>query len=487
MLRRLSLRARLTVLSVLLVGVGLVAAGIATRQELKGFLVHRVDEQLVSAEPSATRALVSQGRDTEFSFATPPHSFSALVVHGSEEAMVDTPGDPVGPLRSLAKRAPVGYSTDGGYRLLTVSHRSGPGTRLVIGIPLTDVNSTLNKLTGLELLIGLIVLGGVGGLAYALVRVELRPLRRIEDTAAAIAAGDLSRRVEEGEPTTEVGSLGASLNSMLSQIEASQDRLRRFVADASHELRTPLTSVRGYAELFRRGAAEQPEDLALVMQRIEAEAERMGVLVDDLLLLARLDQGRPLDRETVDLTALVTDAVSDFRAVDPGRPVSLDAPAPILVEGDEVRLRQVVGNLLTNARVHTPPGTTVRAEVSVEGETALLEVADDGPGLAPEQAERVFERFYRADTSRHHGDASGSGLGLSIVAAVVRAHGGEAAVSSAPGRGATFSIRLPLRPGDGGTHPEEERAEGRADGGEGSPGQGDDRAATGSQSAGRQA
>ena len=312
----------------------------------------------------------------------------------------------------------------------------------MIGIPLTDVNSTLNKLTGLELLIGLIVLGGVGGLAYALVRVELRPLRRIEDTAAAIAAGDLSRRVEEGEPTTEVGSLGASLNSMLSQIEASQDRLRRFVADASHELRTPLTSVRGYAELFRRGAAEQPEDLALVMQRIEAEAERMGVLVDDLLLLARLDQGRPLERKPVDLSALVGELVADHQMLHSAWPIELDAMPGVDVTGDELRLRQAIGNLLSNARSHTPAGTHIAVRVAA-AERATVEVSDTGPGIPPDLAGNVFERFFRADASRTRA-SGGAGLGLSIVAAIAEAHGGRAELVETSEHGTTFRIVLPL-------------------------------------------
>ncbi|MGH9101667.1 MAG: sensor histidine kinase [Acidimicrobiales bacterium] len=517
--RSLSLRSRLLGTLLLVVAIGLVVADVATWEALRSFETQRVDQQLAAAQN-----LVADQVRHGFSLDPGVGAADELLPFGTYWTIVGPDARPVlswvplgrasqpssGPTvappqvpASFVKRLDAagagttqfltvrsGHTVD---RLIAEVATDSPDL-LVVSTPLTSLIATLGRLALIEALVSASVV--VIGMAVAvwLVRLGLRPLDDMVRTADGIAAGDLARRVGRADTTTEVGRLGTALNAMLERIEASfaaqqasEGRLRRFVADASHELRTPLTSIRGYAELFRRGAADRPQDLALAMRRIESEASRMGVLVDDLLLLARLDQGRPLDRETVDLTALVTDAVSDFRAVDPGRPVSLDAPAPILVEGDEVRLRQVVGNLLTNARVHTPPGTTVRAGVSVEGETALLEVADDGPGLAPEQAERVFERFYRADTSRHHGDASGSGLGLSIVAAVVRAHGGEAAVSSAPGRGATFSIRLPLRPGDGGTHPEEERAEGRADGGEGSPGQGDDRAATGSQSAGRQA
>jgi two-component system OmpR family sensor kinase len=225
--------------------------------------------------------------------------------------------------------------------------------------------------------------------------------------------------------------------------------MRRFVADASHELRTPLTSIRGFAELYRQGAVQSPEDVARILRRVEDEAARMGLLVDDLLLLARLDQQRPLEQRPVDLLALATDAVQDARAVDPGRPVAVQVvgspPGP--VTGDEARLRQVVGNLVTNALNHTPPGTPVLVSVGGEPGWAVLAVTDRGPGLAPEDADRVFERFYRADASRTRA-AGGTGLGLSIVAALVAAHGGRVDVESAPGRGATFRVRLPQRQGD---------------------------------------
>jgi two-component system OmpR family sensor kinase len=360
----------------------------------------------------------------------------------------------------LMQRFALGISTHGDYRVyakpitVLITSQFGATQRSQItevkAIPLTDVNSTLNKLTALEFLVGAIVLAMVGGLAYALVRVELRPLRRIEDTAAAIAAGDLSRRVDEAEPTTEIGSLGGSLNAMLSQIEiafkereASEDRLRRFVADASHELKTPLTSVRGYAELFRRGAADRPEDLALVMSRIEAEAERMGILVDDLLLLARLDQGRPLERRPLDLTATVSELVDDHRMLHAQWPIDLRAPQPVTVNGDPLRLRQAIGNLLSNARAHTPPGTPVTVSVERDGENAVVEVADHGPGIPPEDAARIFERFFRADPSRARA-SGGSGLGLSIVSAIAEAHGGRAELAETSANGSTFRVVVPV-------------------------------------------
>jgi signal transduction histidine kinase len=289
-------------------------------------------------------------------------------------------------------------------------------------------------------------------LAALLIRRGLRPLDRIVDAAAAIGGGDLSRRVEAGPEGTEIGRLGDALNAMLGQIERafrereeSEDRLRRFVADASHELRTPVATIRGYAELFRRGAATRQDDLEKAMSRIEAEATRMGSLVEELLLLARLDQGRPLERGPVELTELAADAVADTLAVDPDRPLSLDHDGPVRVIGDAARLRQVMGNLLANVLDHTPPGTPATVRVSAAGGHALVEVADEGPGMAPEHLVRVFRRFYRVDHGHgreaRHG---GAGLGLSIVEAVVTAHGGDVSARAVPGGGVSFLVRLPL-------------------------------------------
>jgi signal transduction histidine kinase len=290
-------------------------------------------------------------------------------------------------------------------------------------------------------------------LAAHLIRRGLRPLDRIVETAAAIGGGDLARRVETAPPDTEVGRLGEALNGMLGQLEqafreraASEDRLRRFVADASHELRTPIATIRGYAELFRRGAATRQDDLAKVMRRIEAEATRMGSLVNEMLLLARLDQGRPLERDRVELTGLAADAVADTLAIEPDRPLTLEHDdLPVEVPGDQARLRQVVGNLLANVLAHTPPGTPATVRVATDGDDALIEVIDQGPGLTEEQRSLVFERFYRGDHGHGGGrQAGGAGLGLSIVAAVVAAHGGSVSADSPPGAGAVFRVRLPL-------------------------------------------
>ena len=323
------------------------------------------------------------------------------------------------------------------------------GRQLVVAVPLSELRSTLRRLSGIMVAVGLGVLVGLGLLAWWIVRVGLRPLEKIGHTAADIAAGDLSRRVEPADERTEIGRLGLALNAMLAQIErafaertASEDRLRRFLADASHELRTPLTSIRGYAELFRRGASERPDDLAKSMQRIEQEAGRMGILVEDLLLLARLDQGRPLEKRAVDLADLASDAVADARAVDRSRTIALSSNGPVVVQGDETRLRQVLANLLTNALHHTPSGTPVEVEVGQQNGTASVSVADHGPGLPPADAGKIFERFYRADPSRAR-ESGGVGLGLSIVDAITKAHDGTVSVEQTPGGGATFRLRLP--------------------------------------------
>ena len=295
-----------------------------------------------------------------------------------------------------------------------------------------------------------LVLAAIGGLGFWVIRLSLRPLDAIETTAAAIAAGDLTQRVELADEQTEVGRLGLALNAMLAQIEdvvqgareASERKLRRFVADASHELRTPLAAVRAYAELFTRGAAERPDDLARSMSGISREAERMSVLVDDLLLLARLDEGRPLEQEPVELADVVGEAVDAARAVEPSRPIEVTLE-PATVIGDRDRLRQIVDNLLANIRAHAGPETPVQVTLSRANGTAEITVADSGPGLTEDEASHVFERFYRADGSRARA-SGGVGLGLAIVAAVAQAHGGDVSAHSVPGEGATFSIALPL-------------------------------------------
>jgi two-component system, OmpR family, sensor kinase len=463
----MSLRARLTLVAVALVAFGLVATEFATYHYLSRSLIQRVDEQLVSAQLPAFGMLTHGG---DFGggppgFSIPSGSYAQLVdpagkvlrsapigpaPEGVAPAVIPSglPGSPGGPPEgSTTYTAPVPLGEHGDYRIRATAV-SGGGT-LIVAIPLTEVRATLRRLLGLGALIGIAVLIAVALLAGWLVRIGLRPLTGIGDTAGAIAAGDLTRRVEPADERTEVGRLGIALNTMLSHIESafeqrrrSEERLRRFVADASHELRTPLTSIRGYSELFRRGADIRPEDLAKSMANIEAEAARMGVLVDDLLLLARLDQGRPLEREPFDLVAVVTDAVEGARAVEPERTIELAAGGPVEIVGDAGRIRQVVDNLLDNARVHAPDAA-VHVRLAIEGTQGVIEVADEGPGIDPDVASRVFERFTRGDPSRSRG-TGGAGLGLSIVAAIVEAHGGRVTASSDGGSGVVVVVRLPV-------------------------------------------
>ncbi len=352
----------------------------------------------------------------------------------------------------------VGSEGNSGLRDRVAVVQTSNGQFTVIGTSLREADATFTRLLWVEFLATGAVLLVLALVAFWVIRLGVRPIDKMAATADAIAAGDLSRRVDDAPPRTEAGRLATALNGMLHQIEgafaerqASEDRLRRFVADASHELRTPLTSIRGYTELYRSGAITEGAPLADAMRRIEGESVRMGGLVDDMLLLAHLDQGRPLAADVVDLAALASDAVADARAVEPDRPITLDAVgAPTLVVGDEQRLRQVLGNLMANAREHTESPAAVDVRVWAADGRAVIEVADHGDGISPTDAELVFERFYRADPSRVRSasgaGASGAGLGLSIVAAVATAHGGRARVESSGADGTRFRVELPLAP-----------------------------------------
>jgi two-component system, OmpR family, sensor kinase len=335
------------------------------------------------------------------------------------------------------------------YRVLL---RPGPGgTTFVTAASLRPVDQAVNSLMRALVVAGLLALAVASLASWWVIRHGLRPVDRMVETAAAIAAGDLGRRVPDANPETELGRLGTALNEMLGQIEAGiqeraagEARLRRFVADAAHELRTPLTSLRGYAELYRQGALPTAEAVGNAMSRIESEGARMARLVDDLLLLARTDQGRPLEKEPVDLVRLAREAVGDFAAADPARPLTSDFDGSAVVVGDPIRLRQAIDNLLANVRAHTPVGTPARVSVHRNDGWAEVTVADEGPGIPPQDQTRVFERFWRGDPARGRTSAGGAGLGLSIVDALVRAHGGGVAVTSASGHGTVFTMRLPL-------------------------------------------
>lgn len=336
------------------------------------------------------------------------------------------------------------------YRVLT--QRLGGDVVRVLATPLRDVDRASDELLRTVLMTAAVVLAAGAAFSWWTIRRGLRPVDRMIDTASKIAAGDLSHRVDHRDDHSELGRLATALDEMLAQLETAfaqreenEARLKRFVADASHELRTPVSAIRGYAELYSKGGLADDETLDRAMGRIGSESIRMGRLVDDLLLLARLDQQQPLDLSDVDLGDLARDAVADLRATEPACEIALDAHQPARVLGDEARLRQVVTNLLTNACTHTPPGTTVRLTVDAgaDGREASITVADDGPGISPEDQERIFERFYRADPSRSR-RSGGTGLGLAIVAAVVAGHGGTVTVASAPGEGARFTVYLPV-------------------------------------------
>ncbi|WP_454195460.1 sensor histidine kinase [Nocardia sp. Marseille-Q1738] len=458
------------VLLVLTAGLGLLVSGMVVTSGLEQQLTDRTDQQLRDAAMEWSRRPPPpllpppdpRHAPSQFYVRSLRTDGRALMIKafGVDDAEPDLP--------QTTRPGPytVG-SVDGGpieWRALTVRTPEGTTT---VALPLTQNTDTVHRLIMLQLIVGAIVLAALAVIAYFMVRRSLRPLRRVESTAAAIAGGDLHRRVPVRGSNTEVDRLSRSLNSMLAQIQRaftataaseeaakrSEERMRRFVADASHELRTPLTTIRGFAELYRQGATADP---GMFMDRIERESQRMGVLVEDLLMLARLDAQRPLELGQLDLLAVASDAVHNARAVvaaghtdGPVRTIELKVEpgeGTLEVVGDEARLRQVLANLLNNAVTHTAPDAAVTVRLTPATDHVLLEVADTGPGLPPEEAERVFERFYRTDTSRTR-TSGGTGLGLSIVQALVIAHGGEVGVRSTPGEGTTFTVRLPRDPG----------------------------------------
>ncbi|WP_232797290.1 sensor histidine kinase [Blastococcus atacamensis] len=481
---RIPLRVTLVALLVALVSVALLATGMAATSLLRGYLTQQQDAQLrVTADRLSEQRLSLLQQCTVGAQAYPATDYLACLVPGGEELVVlagPTDDEDHRPdLGRLAAR--IGDDGDRGIgparppRMFTVPAEDRSTSWRVAAVELPEGYTALlardlrgdeqviGRLVAIEVVVGLVVLVLLGAAGYLLVSNSLRPLTEVEHTARAIAAGDLSRRVPEGDERTEVGRLATALNGMLARIESafhaqqasedeargSEQRMRRFVADASHELRTPLTSICGFAELYRQGAVRSEDDVARLMQRIEAEGGRMGLLVEDLLLLARMDQQRPLSMASVDLAAVAGDAVHDARAVQPDRPISLHldeslTDVPVVV-GDESRLRQVVGNLVTNALTHTPVPTRVLVSVAQapdDPDVLLLRVADEGPGMAEGDAARAFERFYRADASRTRA-AGGTGLGLAIVASLAAAHGGSASLETAPGAGLRVTVRLP--------------------------------------------
>ncbi|MEV6376083.1 sensor histidine kinase [Micromonospora musae] len=501
-LRSVPLRLKLVTAVLTLVALALLVISSLTTYFLRNYLVGQVDSQIQSASqglgqllPGLVRGEVRAMLPSDYvvtlaneqGVSAPTYDDLSL----DRQQLPNFPTDLRGFVALEGEPVTV-LSADGRTRWRVFYAAQQDGSVLAVGQPLDEVDRAVRQLVWIDLLVGGSVLILLASIGAAIVRTSLKPLVEIERTAAAIAGGDLTQRVpdpEQGQeyPTSELGRLSRALNAMLSQIEAaftaraasesaarsaeaaardaavaaqasetrarrSEERMRQFVADASHELRTPLTTIRGFAELYRQGAARDPEQTSGLLRRIEDEAARMGLLVEDLLLLARLDRERPISLAPVELPVLAGDAVQAARAVAPERRIELEiepGSGPLVVLGDDARLRQIIGNLMTNALSHTPADASVTLRLRAErGNLAVVEVADTGPGLTPEQAERVFERFYRVDAARTRraGGNTGTGLGLAIVAALVSAHRGNVEVAETPGGGATFRVRLPLVP-----------------------------------------
>ncbi|WP_031074773.1 sensor histidine kinase [Streptomyces sp. NRRL WC-3742] len=498
---RLSLRVRLLVLALVLVTTGLVVSDTVVLGTVRAQLVEQLDEQLqrygplLSHRAPTVPATTLPGRPAVSGkrISLPSqYLVQYLSPDGKVQGTMRQPVSDTEPAPQLAGLDPTRTAPDApfdlpdqrghhSWRVLVLplqaprqqpqpqAQQQAPATGaftapatvpayVMVAVSREDVDATIGSLRTSFLAIGGAVLLLITALGFFALRAGLRPLRRIEAGAARIASGELSHRMPELSRGTEVGRMSVALNGMLDQIEAafaaraeSEARMRGFVADASHELRTPLAGIRGFTELYRMGALPTEEDVRRTMTRIESESVRMGALVEDLLVLARLDEERPLDLAPMDLRTLAADALHDLTALDPSRPVALTGPAgtgvpaaaPVL--GDEARLRQVVTNLVGNAVKHTPPGTPVRIGVgSGVGGVCLLEVADAGPGLTEDQARRVFDRFYRVDASRSRDNGGGAGLGLAIATALTRAHGGTLSLDTTPGAGATFRVELPI-------------------------------------------
>jgi len=488
------LRVRLVAAVLVLAALALLATGLVGTTALRGYLLSRLDGQLAgisaSVEDRLSHGVPAVDRNGSVGGTSPGTVESYLAASTADGQLQDALVPSVGPqlekpalplLTAAAATARNGRpftvtaaDGHGSWRVLvTLLPGGGPdggngeqgtvtsgGTSLAVALPLRDVDSTVDRVIVNNLKVGALVLAVLAALAYLVVRRSLRGLNAVESTAEAIAAGDLSRRAPGPDRRTEVGRVAYAFNAMLDRLSAafsdreqattravaSEDKMRRFIADASHELRTPLTSIRGFAELHRQGAIGDPQAAAHVMARIEAEATRMGVLVEDLLELARLDQQRPMEKKPVDLLLVAADVVHDADALSEHhvslRVATEPGTLPVVL-GDDARLRQVVTNLVGNALTHTPAGTSVVVTVSSTTSEASVQVGDDGPGIASEDTARVFERFYRVDASRSRA-SGGNGLGLSIAAAIVTAHGGHISLDSTPGPGARFTVRLPL-------------------------------------------
>ena len=473
-----SLLNRLTLGVVLLSTLGVVASDIAAQSLLRTYLTQEVDNELLSVAGGSIPRLERAGiesDDNDFSdneartiqvrpLRSIPTATSVTLIGPAGIVLGQIGGDlnateitsylsAVTPEKTAKYgNRPFTIETDEhDFRVLSQTLPSGLG-RVVVAHSFEDIDRILARLQGLFILIGLVMIFFIALASRKVITVGLRPLANVEATAERIAEGDLTARLPDVKPNTEVGRLVSTLNTMLGRIEESfaarlesESKLRRFVADASHELRTPITAIRGFAELHRQGAVTGEEKTKELIGRIENESKRMGSLVEDLLLLARLDQSREMKSDPVNLTQIVSDAVASARAAGQNHTVNFDEQAEeIYALGDKDRIHQVVANLLANARTHTPAGTVIDVSVKQDTDGVRIRIADNGPGLSDADQARIFERFYRADASRVRTDGEGTGLGLSIVDAVMRAHAGQVSVQSEVGKGAVFTLFFPL-------------------------------------------
>ena len=469
-----SLRNRLTIGVLVLSAIGFVGAGVGSQALLRNYLIHQVDDQLLSVvagtQERLDRAGIARDADDDddqrsAQTATPlnrvPTSISVTVLDPFGNLVGGIGGDfnsnqitdyvkglLPGQVAAYGSKPFTIEAPGADFRVATTVLPSSLGS-VIVAQSLADFDKTTHQIAVVFLIIGGLVLLFIAFASRQVIKVGMRPLERIEETAEKIAAGDLSARLDNYEPETEVGRLSTSLNIMLSRIEEafdarmqSEDKLRRFVADASHELRTPLTAIRGFAELHRQGAVPEGEKTNELISRIEKESMRMGYLVEDLLMLARMDQSRELVIADVDLSALLQEAVTSAQAAGPDHTITTNIASGITTKGDADKIYQVVTNLLANARAHTPAGSAITVTVAKDGADSLVTIADNGPGLSAEDQARIFERFYRVDASRQRNSKDGSGLGLSIVDAVMRAHGGDVTVASELGKGAAFTLRF---------------------------------------------
>ena len=469
-----SLRNRLILASVVLASFAIIASDFAANAALRTYLISQVDDQLINISSTSLNRLDRAGiapleaddKNSPFKILEPLRgvptatSITLLDIDGN---LIGQVGGELGGKNFAVTGMKIDEVSQYKNRPFTIEGKDGqPDIRalaqmlptgmgsVIVADSLEKVDKTLSQLRFLFLILGLIALITIAMAARWIIALGLKPLEAVEDTAEAIAAGDLSARLPAAKPDTEVGRLTTSLNTMLARIEESftarvesENKLRRFVADASHELRTPLTAIRGFAELHRQGAVVGEEKTKELINRIEKESVRMSSLVEDLLLLARLDQSRELAKEPVDLNTLITEAVASARAAGPNHPIEIKLEASeIFVLGDSQRIHQVIANLLANARAHTPNGTEISITAMQGVSETTIAVSDKGPGLSKADQNRIFERFYRADPSRVRNSGEGSGLGLSIVDAVMKAHGGYVSVKSEIGQGATFTLHF---------------------------------------------